>query len=149
MNKWIRRSLVAAICLGGVVLVGRGCLHVLQVWFAEDLYTRAGTLDYYLSINSAFIKNVPKPGAVAEVEYYSSCGDGPKPPAQGVSFLTDADVRSVNAALKAYLEKEGYGEWDLAPVPRKHKDGGREVTVSVEKAGENLTGVWVRESYSR
>jgi len=82
--------------------------HYIRIIFAESLYMKKGTLEYFLTMDSEVIENFPLVNIVGEETYYSSCGDGNKPPANGVSFDSRADKAELVRRIEAYVTEHGY-----------------------------------------
>ena len=102
--KWQVKALI--IC--GILIFASGVgLYSLMLAFTESLYVERGSYAYYLLIPS-FIKNVPQPQIVGEPEYYSSCGDGPKPMATGVSFYSKDLKSELFDQINRYAVAAGY-----------------------------------------
>jgi hypothetical protein len=121
-------------------------------WFAaaftEDLYVEKNTFDYFLVVNSRFIKTVPCPGTITDLAYYSSCGDGPKPPANGVEFTTDATHQKLIDDLTAHLQRFGYREWKETDEYAEHQsETDRNAMISLYALSNNLIRVTIREYY--
>ena len=66
----------------GALVAALAALYAAKLLMTEDLTTSRGTFAYYVTIRSSNIKDFPRLGVVGEENYYSSCGDGPKPPAK-------------------------------------------------------------------
>ncbi len=97
-----------SILIGLIVLILLSGWYALSIGFDEALYTKKGTLSYYLTINSELIKDVPKPKMVGEPSYYSSCGDGPKPPAQGIIYRSRATQEELLKILDQYATEHEF-----------------------------------------
>ena len=98
---------VAAILLVAVVGTVVG-LYTLMLLFTEDLYSQRGTFAYYVTIRSPTIKNFPRIQLTAEEDYYSSCGDGPKLPANGIRYVSSQNQQALKQAIEEYLSKGGF-----------------------------------------
>lgn len=98
-------KIVAAICGSLVVLLA---LYAGKLLLTEDLLTTRGTFAYYITIRSSNVKNFPLVGVVGEVEYYASCGDGPKPPANGVFYTSDENPQKLKESIEQYLSNRGF-----------------------------------------
>jgi hypothetical protein len=75
---------------------------------AEDNYSKKGTIAYYVTIHSTTIKNFPLIKAVGSEDYYSSSGDGPKLPANGIIYLSKEDPKILMDSLTNYLISRGF-----------------------------------------
>jgi hypothetical protein len=98
---------VTAIVLVAVVGTGLG-LYTLLLLFTEDLYTQKGTYAYYVTISSPTIKYFPRIQLTEEEDYYSSCGDGPKLPANGIRYGSTQKPDVLKQTIEAYLLKRGF-----------------------------------------
>ena len=85
-------------------------LYTLMLVFTEDLYTQRGTFAYYVTIRSPTIKNFPRIQLTSEEDYYSSCGDGPKLPANGIRYTSGENQQALKQAIEEYLFKNGYNK---------------------------------------
>ena len=79
---------------------------------AEDNYSKRGSVAYYVTIKSATIKNFPLVKLVEPEEYYSSSGDGPKLPANGVIYLSNEDPNTLMDTAVSYLVGRGFDKDD-------------------------------------
>ena len=104
------RKLIVLVLLG-VLVVGAGSFaaYALVLGFTEDLYFKRWSVAHVL-FTPSFIENLPKPQIVGDVVYYHSCGDGPKPPAEGLSFETTASKDQILAQFDYYLTRSGYSK---------------------------------------
>jgi hypothetical protein len=98
---------VAAILIVAVVGTFVG-LYTLMLLFTEDLYTQKGTFAYYVTIRSPTIKNFPRIQLTGEEDYYSSCGDGPKLPANGIRYVSSETQQALKQSIEEYLFKIGF-----------------------------------------
>ena len=83
-------------------------LYTLLLLFTEDLYTQKGTYAYYVTITSPTIKNFPRIQLTEEEDYYSSCGDGPKLPANGIRYTSSEKSEVLKQRIEAYLLERGF-----------------------------------------
>ena len=90
-----------------VILLGAG-LYILKLLFTEDLYVSKGTIAYYVTIRSTTIKDFPRLKVIGEEDYYSSCGDGPKPPANGIRYTSSEDPLILQRSIEEYLLERGF-----------------------------------------
>lgn len=98
---------VTAIVVIAVVGTGLG-LYTLLLLFTEDLYSQKGTFAYYVTIRSPTIKYFPRIQLTGEEDYYSSCGDGPKLPANGIRYNSTEKPEVLKQTIEAYLLKHGF-----------------------------------------
>lgn len=107
MNR--RRKITIAVLATVAVVVGVCALgfYILLLGFTEDLYFSKWSVAYVV-FTPAIVDNVPQPQKVGEVEYYHSCGDGPKPMAEGLSYETQASKELLLTEFHAYLSGHGY-----------------------------------------
>jgi len=82
--------------------------YVALPLIAEDNYSKRGTIAYYVTIKSATIKNFPLIKLVGTEDYYSSSGDGPKLPANGVIYISKEDSKTLMDAATTYLVGRGF-----------------------------------------
>ena len=82
--------------------------YVARPLLAEDNYSKRGTIAYYVTIHSSTIKNLPLIKQVGTETYYSSSGDGPKLPANGVVYVSNQDPNILMEALTAFLTSRGF-----------------------------------------
>lgn len=101
----MRRYLAAMILV--LVLVGLAVV-IAPIMFSESLYTGRGTLAYWLTIHSDVIEQFPLTGLKGEVTYFYSCGDGGKPPANGLLFQSTSDRQTLIQTVDSYLAGCGY-----------------------------------------
>lgn len=95
---------------GVVALVGLlvgSLIYLGRMVFAESLYFGEVSLPYYLLLDDQ-IKGLPMPGQSGSREFFYSAGDGPKPPAQGVTFFSRASREDITQAMGSYLRNQGY-----------------------------------------
>jgi hypothetical protein len=111
---WKRVAVIFLVVVAGTALG----LYTLLLLFTEDLYVQKGTYSYYITIRSSTIKNFPRIQLAAEEDYYSSCGDGPKLPANGIRYLSTENREALKQAIEQYLFRNGFAKEADA------KDGG-------------------------
>lgn len=130
------RAVIVVSCLAAAVIT---CAYVFQAAFDESRYFQRTSVDYFLLMDSEYVRRFPVPKDAMDVRYHSSCGDGPKPPSVAVEFwvhaIDDTYVKDVEnfiqgnrlrkAAAKGlfdpssvYLDDTG-GELELAWHRRK------------------------------
>lgn len=95
--------------LVAVILVVAG-LYIVKLLLTEDLYVSKGTIAYYVTIRSTTIKDFPRLNVIGEENYYSSCGDGPKPPANGIRYTSSEDPLTLQRSIEEYLLKRGFAK---------------------------------------
>ena len=107
MNR--RRKITIAVlgAVGGIVVVCALGVYILLLGLTEDLYFNKWSVAYVV-FTPAIVDNVPQPQRVGEVEYYHSCGDGPKPMAEGISYETEASNEVLLTEFHNYLSAHGY-----------------------------------------
>lgn len=107
MRPRMRRLLA----LGGVVsLLFCGLtFYVIRIRMAESLYPPKGTFSWWVGVSST-IRNIPTPGLAGEAGYFTSAGDGPKPPQDEVVFRSGAPEAEIVRQVRAYLLAGGYLE---------------------------------------
>lgn len=74
----------------------------------ESVYAPEDSLKGFLMIVPSVVKSIPRVGRVRDVTLYTSSGDGPKPPADGISYYTDASPDVVLRDVRAYFLSEGF-----------------------------------------
>jgi hypothetical protein len=108
-RKLILFALVAAAIVGTCSFA----VYALVLGFTEDLYFKRWSVAHVL-LTPSFIEHLPKPNIIGSVLYYHSAGDGPKPPAEGLSFETAASKEQVLTQFDQYLIQNGYSK-DIGP----------------------------------
>ena len=78
------KKLVGAVAI--LILIIGTLAYAFTAGFDESRYFSRYSLDYYLLVQSRYVKQFPIPDGVGAVTYYSSCGDGPKPPRTAVEI---------------------------------------------------------------
>ncbi len=73
----------------------------------ETVYTERGTFDYHILLNSE-VKKTPIIAPLSKEVFYYSCGDGPKPPMQEVSYQSSESVELISTTLSEYLRDRGF-----------------------------------------
>jgi hypothetical protein len=109
-TAWIK-SLRFWLIAGGalfLVLVIFALRFVVSPLIAEDYYSKRGSIAYYVTIHSSTIKSLPLIKQVGNEEYYSSSGDGPKLPANGVIYLSKEDPKILMESINAFLTSRGF-----------------------------------------
>jgi hypothetical protein len=101
-------KIVAAILLS-VALLLTGA-YALKLLFTEDLYVKRGSFGYYVTIRSSTIKDFPRLKVVGEEDYYSSCGDGPKLPGNGIRYTSSEDLEVLKQSIERYLVSTGFSK---------------------------------------
>lgn len=105
-RKWVYAGSVAA----ALIVTAAGMWYVSRIVFAESLYTEKGTLAYWMVVRSNIIRGFPKPGLIGEERYYYSCGDGPKPAAEGVLFSTSNNRTQIYGEADRFLKEMGFSK---------------------------------------
>lgn len=82
--------------------------YALKVIGTEDLHTSRNSFAYFIAINSKTIKNVPVINNISEPDFYYSCGDGPKPGANQISYESSATTEKILKNINIYLKDSGY-----------------------------------------
>lgn len=59
---------------------------------------------------SSLIRNVPTPGIDGDAKYYTSPGDGPKPPVDEITFRSRATEPEIRQQIATYVKAHGYVE---------------------------------------
>lgn len=113
LHMRLARILIASVL---AILAGWLAAHVIRVRLAESLYPSPGSFDWYISVSSA-IRHMPTPGLTGAPQYFTSAGDGPKPPQDEVTFRSSASQPEILRQIRAYLTPLGYTE--LPPEPGK------------------------------
>lgn len=98
---------VAAILLGVALVLG---VYALKLMFTEDLYVKRGSFGYFVTIRSSTIKDFPRIKVVGEEDYYSSCGDGPKLPGNGIRYTSNEDLQGLKQSIEQYLISRGFSK---------------------------------------
>ena len=109
------------IWLGVVLALGLGgwaFLYTLRLWFTESLYSERGSYAFFVTITKPVIRSFPVREPEGEVEYHSGCGDGPKPPEQGVVYRSRLPVAELTAVAERHIRAHGY-----APMHQRGSTG--------------------------
>jgi hypothetical protein len=102
-------KMVAAAILLGVVALVTGA-YALKLLFTEDLYVKRSSFGYYVTIRSSTIKDFPLLKVIGEEDYYSSCGDGPKLPGNGIRYTSSEDPEVLKQSIEQYLVSTGFSK---------------------------------------
>ncbi|MGZ5434983.1 MAG: hypothetical protein ACXWID_02430 [Pyrinomonadaceae bacterium] len=106
-----RKKKIRWLGVAGVLIV---ILLLCFLWFvawpliAEDYNSKRGTIAYYVTIRSTTIKDLPLIKVVGSEDFYSSSGDGPKLPANGIVYLSKEDPKIIMDSLTTYLISRGF-----------------------------------------
>lgn len=103
MKKAITVSLLLLLLASGV-----GVFWVFSLAFSESEHPERGTLAWYILFTGTIIPDVPLEDISDEPQYYSSCGDGPKPPEVNISFLSPKPIPYLQSQMEGYVESKGY-----------------------------------------
>jgi len=106
---------------GGILIVALLLFLLRYVAFpliAEDNFSKRGTIAYYVTIHSSTIKSIPSIKQVGIEEYYSSSGDGPKLPANGVIYFSKEDPKILMETLTTFLTSRGFRKTSANVVKR-------------------------------
>jgi hypothetical protein len=115
---------IASAWLIVVVLTFRTCL-------GESNYAKPGSFTYYACVSSV-MQNVPRVGAIGEVIFYTSAGDGPKPAMDEVSYRSRLAAHTVMSETGKYLESAGFVRADVGQTSSSASFSGPEGTVDVK-----------------
>lgn len=96
--------------VAGALIAG----YTARLLFEESSYPRPGTYAFYIQIPSS-LRNMPKPGLAGEPAYFSTAGDGNKPPHSEVRFLSSAPEDELLRKLKDYFRASGFQESTADP----------------------------------
>jgi hypothetical protein len=143
-RKLILFVLLAAVIAGTCSFAG----YALVLGFTEDLYFKRWSVAHLL-FTPSFIEHLPKPNIMGEVVYYHSCGDGPKPPAEGLSFETIASKDQILTEFERYLVQNGYSQ-DTGPadfLDYQYSKGKTKFNFSVQPRASGKNLVVAQESY--
>jgi hypothetical protein len=104
-----------------LIVVLSVCVLWLVVWplIAEDYDSKRGTIPYYVTIHSTTIKDLPLIKVVGAEDFYSSSGDGPKLPANGVIYRSSEDPKIPMDSLTNYLIGRGFTKDPVQCGPRQ------------------------------
>jgi hypothetical protein len=97
--------------VGGFLLVIAALavlLFLLRFYSRESVYCYRNSLDFRLGITEAVIRNFPTPETTSPPRFYFSCGDGPKPPEQEVTFESSSDKKVLKKLFQEHIAKFGY-----------------------------------------
>lgn len=110
MTSWkttlaqVSRSITIAI----VAIMVVGALgYIFNAGFDESRNFSRPSLDYYLLVQSKYVKGFPIPGGAVDIRYHASCGDGPKPPSTAVEIgnvpeLTANDLLAIETFVAGF-----------------------------------------------
>jgi hypothetical protein len=93
-------------------------VYVFNAGFDESRYFSRHSFDYYLLVQSKYVKNFPIPNGAVDVTYHSSCGDGPKPPS------TTVQIDNVSEIEQSYLNEIEKFVSDFGLERKRSDDGG-------------------------
>jgi hypothetical protein len=122
-------------------------VYTLVLCSDEALYTHRGTYACWVCI-SPTIRNVPEIGHAQGVVFHSSSGDGPKPPGNAVSYITDAPAEVISRKLSQYFLHRGIRlHFSSKGVDRDIPVGDQPfVEAFIEPVGDKRTQVTVKET---
>jgi hypothetical protein len=110
ITKRLVRSGGAFLC----VFIACLFLYALKLAFTESLYSRRGSFAFFVTITEPDIRAFPVLDATSEPEYNSSCGDGPKPSSQSISYRSRLSTPEILELAQRHAASCGY---TLGPVP--------------------------------
>jgi len=91
--------------------------------------------------------DAPEPGMAGELQYYSSCGDGPKPPAEGKSFLTRLSPDEITQVYERYLRASRFVGEPSTSHDRWYSRDSSGISVTVLPHEGGLCRLVLREFY--
>lgn len=139
-------KIAAAILLGVVLVTGA---YALKLLFTEDLYVKRGSFGYYVTIRSSTIKSFPLLKVVGEEDYYSSCGDGPKLPANGIRYTSSENPQELKHSIEEYLISRGFSKEENSREGGTYVQPDRETSFDLMIMPENgLQRVVATENYN-
>lgn len=123
-------------------------LYTLVLCSDESLYTHRGTYACWVCISST-IRNVPEVGHTQKILFYSSSGDGSKPPENAVTYFTDASTDTVSRKLAQYFRhREIPVSFSSEQVDRAMPSTGQPfVEALIQPAGNRRTQVTVKQTF--
>lgn len=101
MKIWMQISAALMILL--MVVFG----YAISLEFKEDLFSKKGSLTYYLSI-PYLVRKAPVIEPASNVMYYSSCGDGNKRFGDALIYETSQSEGQILSETKAFFIKNGF-----------------------------------------
>jgi len=132
---------VLVVCVCGIAL------YALKLGFTEDLYFNRWSFAHLL-FTPEIIDNLPHPQRIGAAEFYHSCGDGPKPMAEGVSFESQASKEVILNQFHEYLSRRGYsrdvGDQEFSDY--QYSKGDKKFSFSIQEEG-GKSRVEAREYY--
>lgn len=122
-------------------------ISIMKILFAESLYTHKGSFAYYIAIPS-LIKEVPEIDSINKPVYYSSVGDGVKPPQYEVTYQTIGQCKDILEKLEAYFIKHGFKKNpESAELNIALSNTMSVVHISVKSKGHKMMKVRVTQTY--
>ncbi len=83
-------------------------IHTVRLLAEEDLIVTKNSYAYFIVIRSSTIKDFPVVNKEGVEYYYSSAGDGNKPPAEGIRYTTGESFTVLLRRLEDYIVSKGY-----------------------------------------
>jgi hypothetical protein len=83
-------------------------VHVLSLLFSESLYSKRGSLAYFVTIQEPVIRTFPILQAIGEPLYHSGCGDGPKLPDEAILYHSRLSVADLVARVQPHITSHGF-----------------------------------------
>lgn len=141
------RGILRAAVIGAPLVALAGLLGFCAFAFSladRNFDVRRGSFEYYVLIG-ATIRNVPLIEPEGEPTFHFRGGDGPKPTATEIAYVSKADPARLEAALARYLEGRGYRRAKNmnAPPAEQFESGSVWFEIVVKRESENATKVWV------
>ncbi|RJF97321.1 hypothetical protein [Noviherbaspirillum saxi] len=104
--KFIKKALPA---IAALPIIFFGFLY--YAFHEENSYPQAHSIDFYLKLSSV-IRNVPVLDVIGTPQYFSSTGDGPKPPESTIWYTTsEKSEQSLAIKINAYLREQGFAPY--------------------------------------
>ncbi len=102
-----KRLTIVAVMLVALFTLATLALHSVGLMFTEDLYYSEGSYSDFL-LTPRDLSTMPLSGLVGKPRYYSSCGDGPKPPMNGISYGSALPPGEVKNEIASHFRRRGY-----------------------------------------
>jgi hypothetical protein len=90
-----------------VILVPILIYYHLTLFAAESYYTERGSYPYYVLIRK-LVRDLPLYQLKGDLQYFSSVGDGPKPPEEAVFYCSRGTRQDIASFYGTYMQANGF-----------------------------------------
>jgi hypothetical protein len=113
---------------------------LLRFYSRESVYCYRNSLDFRLCITEGVIRYFPTPETISEPSYYFSCGDGPKPPEQEVTFESTLDRDVLRKLFQKHIAEFNYKLADQkGDFTLWYSNGNRSLFLEIESTNSKST----------